>query len=110
MTMVMPAGLEQENKREKQRRGSGQEGNRLRVSRFHALIMDSARHKMGVGTWSWVWLFLGSGVSGVDFICTERMVGKKARGYHRQVGRGNEGQSTKLWLYLQIVRVLAPRT
>lgn len=47
MTMGMPAGLEGANKREgKRKEGHNRKGDRLRISRFHALIMDSARHKM----------------------------------------------------------------
>lgn len=97
MTMATPAGLEVVNKRERKKKGAipDRETDRLRVSRFHALIMDSARHKM-VGIFFGVRLFLGSGVSGVDFILygeKSPWVGKKER-CHRQAGRGNEDKST----------------
>lgn len=58
MTTVMLAGLEGVTKTEGKKGGPQPEGNRLRVSRFHALIMDSARHKM-VGICFGVRLFLG---------------------------------------------------
>jgi hypothetical protein len=70
MTTVTPAGLEE--KRRSRRSGARtdhkREREKPRLTRFHALIMDSARHKMGGGN-----LVRGLGVSGVDFsYCIER--------------------------------------
>lgn len=72
-------------------------GIRPRVSRFYALIMDLARHKMegggAYGSGSGLSWDLGS-VALTLFICERSpMVGKKAR-CHWQAGRENGGQST----------------